>query len=521
MRGSYNIWDVSKPNRSKGFGVPSIVAMTCIAGIWTAVTAGLVMTSYNKVAEYRYWSVVRSSAEAGLDYVVANLNQSYSAGISSSYDDLVADGVPHTSQLPSGIFSNGVAIQVVVNNVAPDTSSSVYDPTLDPPEPVGTGGESSLMTSNEWRIVQATASYAGLSKSIRVVLRPMYESTGSLPMMPYAVFANGLLNGSGNMRTDSYNSEQGPYGGSNLDNYNGSIASNTRIDLSGNTVIGGNAYVSSLPKGSTTALAATRSGNAVIKNQLKVNGITSGFTAQTGPSPGSNDHVQATEFYAPPTAVRTGDYTTPIDVSLSQSQTSLVSAPSAPVDSYAVGSISVSGNGRLIVRNGATAPSSSINVSANNTVYIPPGNYKASSLNVSGNGQIIVESGVSTPTKIYLEGNSAGSTVAQISGNGVANNTSIPARFQVVTNSSKNISVSGNGNFYGVIYSPSANISVNGNGHIYGAIAGNNATISGNAMLHYDKALLDPTYAASVGLSYSTTPELIGFKTISWQEMSP
>jgi len=504
---------------NNGFGVPAVVAISCMAGIWMAASIGMVMTSFNKATEYRYAAVVRSSAEAGLDYVVADLNQNYSAGTTSFYDDLSPDGVPKNTNLPANAFSSGVAILATVNNIAPESSSSVYDPTLDPPAPVGSGMESSLVTTNQWRVVQCTATYAGLSRSIRVVLRPMYESTGSLPMLPYGIFAKGVLNGSGNMRTDSYNSRNGAYGGTNLDNYNGSIASNKKIEIGGNTIIGGNAYVSSVPKGTETEVVATRSGNALIKNQLKVNGIATGFTAQEGPNPGTNDHVQATEFYTPPTGVRTGDYTTPIDSSLEQNPVSLVTAPLAPVDSYTVGAINVSGNGRLVVRNGSAIPSGSINVSGNNTVYVPPGEYKASSLNVSGNGQIVIESNASRPTKIFLEGNSAGSTVAQISGNGVANNTAEPAKFQVLTNSSKNISISGNGNFYGTIYAPSSNISVSGNGNVYGAIVGNDATISGNAFMHYDKALLDPTYAESVGLSYSAEPILTGFKTISWQEI--
>lgn len=518
MRWSSGVLLVRRHFRQRGFGVPSVVAMSCVVGLWMTVAAGLVLTSYSKVSEYKYWSTVRSSAEAGLDYVVANLNQSYASGSSSAYDDLTVDGVSKTTQLPSGSFGSGVTVTVSVNNVAPSASSSVYDSTLDPPAPTGTGGESSRVSSNGWRVVQATANYAGLSKSIKVVLRPVYEATGSSPLMPYVLLAKGFLNGSGNMRTDSYNSQNGAYGGTNVDNYNGHIASNTRIDLGGNTIIGGNAYVTSLPKGSTTAVVATRAGNARIMNRLEVNGITSGFTQTQGPHPGSNDNVLATEPPYPST-MRTGDSATPIDASLSEGQVAVVTAPSAPGDSYTVGSINVSGNGRLIVRNGATPASSTVNVTGNSTVYIPPGNYKASSLNVSGNGQITIESSVSTTTKIFLEGNSPGSNVAQISGNGVANNTAIPAKFQILTNSSKNISVSGNGNFYGVIYAPAANISVSGNGNIYGAIAGNDTTVSGNAMLHYDKALNDSSYAASVGLSYSSQPALLGFQTISWQEI--
>ena len=269
-------------------------------------------------------------------------------------------------------------------------------------------------------------------------------------------------------------------------------------------------------------MVATRSSNAQVQNQVKVNGITSGFSATNGLTPSGSDNVKALEFGSP----RSGDYTTPIDLSLSLDQPTFSVAPNSPQGAYNVGAISVSGNGIVIVRQGA-APVSSINVSANNTIVIPPGNYKATSMSISGNGKIVIESSVTTNSTFFMEGSTPGANVVQISGNGITNNTATPAKFQIMTNSAKNVQVSGNGNFHGVIYAPSANVSISGNGNLFGSVVGQSINASGNGQVHFDLALSDPDYASTNGLTFD--PEsggsgsgvvnvINGLKTVSWQE---
>lgn len=515
----------------EGYSLVAVTAFTVVAGCWMLMTASVAFPVYQKSVEMKYWSTVRGSAEAGLDYAVSQLDTAYRTGATSTYDDTVIDGIAKSTTVPSGVIGSGATVTISVNNLRAPATAAVYNTQLDDQQTNNIVGNKNL-----WRIVSATATYAGLSSTVRVVLAPVMTQTSSsdgdpdegttstvnTPFFQYALFSQNALTASGNMTSDAYDSRLGAYSSTNRNNYNGHVGSNTSVSIGGNTNIGGNLTVFSLPKGSTTAVVASRNSNAQVQNQVKVNGITSGFTGTNGATPSAGDNVLAMEFGSP----RTGDYATPLDKSLSTDQMTLSVAPSAPNGAYNVGSISVSGNGVVVIRQGAP-PVSSINVSSNNTIYIPPGNYKASSLSISGNGQIRIESNVTTNTVFSMEGSTPGANVVQISGNGVANATTTPAKFQVVTNSSKNVLVSGNGNFHGVIYAPSAAVSVSGNGNVFGAIVGKTIANSGNGAIHFDMALADANYAVNNNLAYSTTtivtpstpPNVVnGLRTVSWEE---
>jgi hypothetical protein len=519
-----------------GFAMAAITAISCLAGLWLLAAANTVYPAYQKAAEFRYWTNVRSAAEAGLDYTVAQLNLAMQAETTSPYDDPTTDTTPKVTVIPESVTGSHANVTVSVLNVAPDISSAVYDENLvaDP-----SGMTPGRPTSNYWRVITSSAQYAGLSSQIRIVLRPTYtggaDSPGSsttVPFFNYALFSQNAFVSSGNMHSDAYDSRNGAYGVSgNVSDYRGHIGTNTSANIAGNTIIGGKLEVRSPNMGSTTVVVASRSGNAKVNGQLQMNGIGSSFTYNTTPPsypqyPGTNDTAKGIN-YNTSSGVLEGispnpRVAAPVQSSLSMTQVSLAPAPSAPSGSYNVGAVSVSGNGKVIVRNNVPAPSS-INVSSNNTIYIPPGNYKASSMNISGNGQIIIEPTVTQNITWTFEGNSAGSNVITIAGNGIANQTSTPAKFQMYTNSSKNISISGNGNTHAVIYAPSANITIAGNGNLFGAAVGKGVTVSGNGFVHFDLALADANYAATNGLGYlqSTTPalDITGMQTVSWEEL--
>lgn len=521
-------FDLPKNRGESGFSLASVTAFTVVAGCWLLMTANVSLPVYQKAAEYRQLSTARNSAEAGLDYVVSQLDSAYRSNQASIYDDLTIDSSGKSTSIPENVIGSGAAVTVSVTNIRAPQTAAVYNARLDDAQ-LG----NVVANTNLWRVVSSTATYAGLTSTVRVVLAPVMTAsesssgsgsgsggTSSTPFFQYAMFSQNALSTSGNLQTDAYDSRNGPYGGSNRNPFRGNVGSNTSVSIGGNTIIGGNLIVRSSPLASTTVVVATRGANAIVQNQVKVNGITGGFSATNGLYPLFTDNVRAMEYSVP----RWGDYLTPIDKSLAQPAVALSVAPSAPSGSYNVGAISISGNAVVVVRNGSPAVSS-INVSSN-TTYIPPGNYQASSFTISGNGQLRIEGDVATNTVISLEGNTPGANVAQIAGNGVANLTQIPAKFQVLTNSSKNVLVSGNGDFRGVIYAPSANLLLGGNGNIYGSVVGKGIQSSGNGFVHFDLALGDPGYASANGLSYTTgssgSSSLVnvvnGLQTISWEE---
>lgn len=522
-----------KRNQS-GFSLLAVTCMGAVASIWLLATVGLVLPTYQKAAQQRYYTAVRSSAEAALDYTVKYLDTIMG---SSSFDSLT------TLSVPSQVLTNtGATANVTIANIAPATTSSVYDAQLDP------ASATSIVTKNLWRRVTVTATLGTYSKSIQVLLKPSIGGGvgGSGPGNPYfkyAVFGKNSASFSGNARTDSYLSTMGAYGGSNIDSFGGHVAANgpstwnsskpPTVTLSGNASIGGSLFVLS-GGGAGGPAAVSRSGNAVIQDQLFVNGTTSGgFTSSDGVVPLPIDTVKGlTASSGDADGIpRVAPRTTAANINnISQAlpQESIPSGLTAPSTAYNVGSINVSANGKLIVQAGAAPPPSPINVSGNSTLYIPPGDYVVTSFSVSGNGEVRLDSGLGsnpalssgTNVRVFVQGNTAGSNAVQVAGNAqVNNNTGVPAKFQFWYNGSKNVSLAGNGNLHALVYAPNAAVSVAGNGNYFGSIFSSTFSDSGNGMIHYDKALADPTYATAAGLSWMPASSVTGLQTVSWREL--
>ena len=172
-----------------------------------------------------------------------------------------------------------------------------------------------------------------------------------------------------------------------------------------------------------------------------------------------------------------------------------------------------------------SSPSSGVlSVSGNNQATLSAGNYKYSSISLSGNSRLTIYG----PTNIYLTGSPSFSTsgnanlvitggqvniyingALSIGGNGVIGNSQNVKylTFFGTANNHSTVGLSGNGNFYGVIYAPTMGLSISGNGNYYGAYIGNNVTMNGNAEIHFDPSLSSSYIGGSGGLSI-----------ISWQE---
>ena len=121
----------------------------------------------------------------------------------------------------------------------------------------------------------------------------------------------------------------------------------------------------------------------------------------------------------------------------------------------------------------------SLSVSGNNTVTLGGGSYWYSSLSITGNGKV----NFTGPATVYVTGN------VSISGNGFGTSQDLPPNLTIQVAGARNVSLTGNGNFYGAIYAPASDISISGNGSLFGAIIGNTLQDSGNGKIHYDQAL--------------------------------
>jgi hypothetical protein len=137
-------------------------------------------------------------------------------------------------------------------------------------------------------------------------------------------------------------------------------------------------------------------------------------------------------------------------------------------DKYQADHLRMSGSSKLLV------------LGTNVTLYLKD------DFSMSGSSQVIIAPGASI--KIYVGGD------VSLSGNGIFNYTMDASHFGLFgLPSNRNISISGNAAFTGVIYSPYADIVMNGGGtttyDVVGAIIGNTATMNGHFQFHYDERL--------------------------------
>ncbi|HEY9869447.1 MAG TPA: hypothetical protein V6D08_09810 [Candidatus Obscuribacterales bacterium] len=504
--------------RSPGFSLITVAALGAVSMMWLLAMTAAVVPMYQRASTGRYFTVVRSSAEAGLDYAVAMLNQSLQTGTPSPIDDQSEDGSPAINQVPANAVGNsGAQVTIQVNNVRPSATSSIYDAQWDQP-------------TNHWRLVTATASYAGLQKSIRVILKPEAGTPTSIstpvPYFQFAMFGKSFINMGGNAQTDGYDSRNGDYDpADNKDNYAGDVGSNKSAQFGGNANIGGDVRIYSQPKGSSTAVVARAvSTNVVIRDQLVINGVSSGFTATVGPAAMPGDNVLAQGQGMPP---RTGDWETPIDASQSYDPIEVPPAKTVPPDAQVVtGSVSWTNGTTGWVSQptaGKVADLGSVSVTGNKVLNIRPGDYKISSLMVGGNGKINVlpnADGSTGQVRFFVEGIAPGENVIQIAGNGIVNQSAKPGNLQMWYNGSKNILLAGNGNLHAVIYAPNSYVKVTGNGNYFGAIMGDTVENQGNGQVHFDKALLATSGTTAIAFNKNQTQMApSALKTRSWQEL--
>jgi len=499
--------------RKTGFSLVTVAALGAVTMMWLLAVSAAILPTYQRAASGRFQTLARNAAEAGLDYAVAELNAAIAANVISPIDDDTQDGRSKLSNVPNAAINNTSAnVKIYVNNVAAPTWAASYNELKDSSNP----SSPFFGQPNKWRTVFSVASYAGISRSIGVVLEPIAVATTNptastptntqtpVPYFKYAMFGRALMNMSANASTDGYDSRNGTYGGTNVLPTGGDVGTNGTVSVGGNSRVGGDLVVYSTPAGSATSQVANQSGNAIVNDQVIINGIdnnafvgTPGATAQPG------DNVLGMDRGSPPVP----GYQ-PILESQSNPPIDYPAAPSAPAEAVNLGALSVSGN---------------------KTIQIPPGNYKVNSISVSGNGKILLvpdAQGNYGPVRFFVEGSSSGSNVIQLTGNSIINPSRSPSNLQLWYGGSKNVLVAGNSNFYGVIYAPGADVKITGNGTYFGSFVGNTVTDDGNGYVHFDKALSEK--AAALGLTYlnsttasagtHTTLLFTGYRTISWHE---
>ena len=292
----------------------------------------------------------------------------------------------------------------------------------------------------------------GASRSVKAKLAPEASHPFS-----YAGFGRNSLTMMGNCKTDSYDSSEGPYGGSNRGS-DGDVGTNGTsagaIFLGGNAKVNGDAVTG--PGGTVRTV-----GNA------KVNGSIDDT---------SDENMSSVEVPSNLTSLPSGgNYTVMGNDSVTMSK-----------GDYKFSSIRVLGNAKLTLQGPMN-------------IYLTD----LSSFFIGGNGKVIVNGQVN----IYADGKLV------IGGNGVVNNANLPKDFMVYstyTGSKNGVVVTGNSNLYGVVYAPDTEVKVTGNGDIFGAIVGSKVVLNGNGDVHYDEALKNVS-----------GPGTSGYSVENWKDENP
>jgi Tfp pilus assembly protein PilX len=165
-----------------------------------------------------------------------------------------------------------------------------------------------------------------------------------------------------------------------------------------------------------------------------------------------------------------------------------------------------------------TPATRTLTLSGNSSLTLGGGLYNFCELDLSGNAQIAIAAGVQA--EIFIDspdnpnsGCPAGSGNVSFTGNGAVNAAQNPLAIQLYVygrnDFSGTASISGNGNFYGILYAPKSQVSISGNGIVSGGVAGRTVSISGNGFNWDSRAAT--LQASSTGLYYR----------VAWSQCTP
>ena len=281
----------------------------------------------------------------------------------------------------------------------------------------------------------------------------------TVPLYRYAAFATdpgcSALTFAGGATTKSYNSNAALTGGGTpaLNNTDGDVGTNGNLAISGNpTTIKGTLSTPRTGVGSCTTsnvTAMTVLGNATVSEGLVELPQVVEYPTPQPPSP-----------MPPTTAVAmNAGFTCASFANCSVSGSTVTLTPTSPTVPYVMGDVSV-GPKDLVLNEGT---------------YIFNSLKEVGTAKVTANGNVIIKiAGQNDTSPLFLGGGS------------ISNNTFRPAKLQIIYGGTGNLSITGGTETSALVYAPLANVSLNGNGNWYGAIVGGRMTVPGSASIYYD-----------------------------------
>lgn len=521
----------------KAFSLVTVLCSGLIGAMWIAAAYSMLLPLVQQSSAGKQSTMMRTLAETAVDYVAKDISTCFATSQLSKYDDQEV-GSPYTSfeltPAQLGIEDSGnkaVRLSVIVKNEYPgsESESSVYDFQTVPSAEAKKQWSMVNAQNNGWRTIEVhvgLGSTASAKAVYRAMMRPDFgeiiygSGSGNPNNTPY--FPNG------NAAFSTTNMSIGPNTNitGNLST-NGSRFGSAPLTVSGSAItINGDIAVNSMSMASDDIVAlgsaAETGAQPTLKGRVSANGNIDGFDNSAAPDP-KKVAVTAPDGVDPNTLINPRGST---------SQTGVAPAPSAPASATDLGSIGLSGDAKLVIRDGPVdiPAGQSISNLTSGTAYIPPGNYKVASIDVSGSSSIQVSDagGLSKPASFFVDNVSGGNSAVNISGSGVLNSTS--GNFQIWYNGTNAINVSGVQATM-ALYAPNAKITVGSKGsptNFKGAMLGNSVAVS-NANLTFEmpEAKTTGSGGASGQMMYDVTSENgkasikpHGLRKILWQELN-
>lgn len=289
-------------------------------------------------------------------------------------------------------------------------------------------------------------------EAIEVVLAPE-----DVPLFSKALFGDLDLGASGNVFTDSYDSDLGTYASQATHNHavtgrtyamtNGHLGSNRNIFIRGGVTVLGNA---------TPGPGYT----------VQVSGGSSYIEGSTAPA--MSPTVLPPVDYTPAIG-SAGNYSTSGDVAFS-------------TGTYRYDQFSAGGTAKIRIQGDVIL-------------------YVDDDLSFTAQAQLIIEAGGSLT--VYHAGKDF-----SLTGGGMLNETLEPSKFRLFSRAD-DVKFSGNSTFHGAVYAPSATIVPTGTTDIFGSFVGRQIDVGGTTNFHYDEAL------SRQGLNNRTR-----LKKVSWRKIA-
>lgn len=305
---------------------------------------------------------------------------------------------------------------------------------------IGDYDVSMVNTGVGYYTITAIGSVPNRNSSNRIVRRISIDVVQVyIPIFRFAAFGKQSISMTNSATINSYDSDLGDYGGTNIGS-NGNVGTN-----------------------------GTTNGVITLSNSSRING-----DANTG-SGGTINLINSSS------------------ISGTQSHTSNEAYPQVAVPLELV---SLSSGGGLSLTNSATGTlsggdyqytsislsnSAQLTITGNARIYLTS---SATAFSVSNSAQFKIQSGASVT--IYSQGKTTVSNSGSINNLGKK-----PADFILYSSysGSNGVDISNSGSFYGSIYAPATSVSFSNSAEVYGSVIGNTISLPNSAKIHYDLAM--------------------------------